>query len=60
MKMRVFVLSCLLIPAFGWAADGKLKLPDFKGLSEKATESVHISLGPLRSEEHTSELQSPC
>lgn len=47
MKLRVFVLACLFIPAFGWAADGKLKLPDFKGLSEKATESVHISLGPL-------------
>ncbi len=46
MKLRVLVLSCLLVPAFGWAADGKLTLPEFKGLSEKATESVHISLGP--------------
>ena len=47
MKLRVFVLACLFIPACGWAADGKLVLPDFKGLSEKATESVHISLGPF-------------
>jgi hypothetical protein len=46
MKLRVLVLACLFIPAFGWAADGKLKLPDFKGLSEKATDSVHVSLGP--------------
>lgn len=47
MKLRVLVLAGLFIPAFGWAGDGKLILPDFKGLSEKATESVHISLGPF-------------
>jgi hypothetical protein len=46
MKLRVLLMSCLLIPTLSWAADGKLKLPDFKGLSEKATDSVHISLGP--------------
>jgi hypothetical protein len=46
MKLRVLLMACLLIPSFGWTADGKLKLPDFRGLSEKAVDSVHISLGP--------------
>jgi hypothetical protein len=46
MKLRVLLMTCLLVPSFGWSADGRLKLPDFKGLAEKATDSVHISLGP--------------
>jgi Domain of unknown function (DUF4252) len=47
MKLRVLLFACLLIPTLGWSADGQLKLPSFKGLSDKATESVHISLGPF-------------
>jgi Domain of unknown function (DUF4252) len=46
MKLRVLLMTCLLVPSLGWSADGRLKLPDFKGLAEKATDSVHISLGP--------------
>jgi hypothetical protein len=46
MKFRVLLISCLLIPTLGWTADAQLKLPDFRGLAEKATDSVHISLGP--------------
>jgi Domain of unknown function (DUF4252) len=46
MKLRVLLMTCLLIPSLGWSADARLKLPDFKGLAEKATDSVHISLGP--------------
>jgi hypothetical protein len=46
MKLRVFLMTCLLMPALGWTADGQLKMPDFRGLAEKATDSVHISLGP--------------
>ena len=39
-------LACLLVPAWGAAQDANLKLPDFRGLAGKATESVNISLGP--------------
>ena len=41
-----FALACLLLPAVASAADAKLKLPEFRGLAEKATESVNISLNP--------------
>jgi hypothetical protein len=48
MNFRIgkLVLACLLIPALAGAQDTQLKLPDFRGLSAKATDSVHISLGP--------------
>jgi hypothetical protein len=48
MKMRMvkIVLSCLLIPAAVSAQDARLKLPQFKSLAGKATESVNISLSP--------------
>ncbi len=48
MKMRMLkiVLACLLVPVAASAQDARLKLPDFKSLNGKATESVHISLSP--------------
>src|ERR1700688_4296995 len=48
MKMRMvkIVLACLLIPAAASAQDARLKLPQFKSLAGKATESVNISLSP--------------
>jgi hypothetical protein len=48
MKMRIaqIALACLLLPAMACAQDARLKLPDFKSLSGKATESVNISLSP--------------
>jgi Domain of unknown function (DUF4252) len=48
MKFRIshLVFVGLLLPAVVLAQDTRLKLPDFHGLSAKATDSVHISLGP--------------
>jgi Domain of unknown function (DUF4252) len=48
MKKRLFGFAwlCLLVPALGAGQDANLKLPDFRALSAKATESVNISLGP--------------
>jgi hypothetical protein len=48
MKMRMvkIALACLLLPALGIAQDARLKLPEFKSLAGKATESVNISLSP--------------
>src|SRR5258708_14868022 len=48
MKMRSvkIALACLLIPALGATQDAKLKLPEFRSLAGKATESVNISLSP--------------
>jgi len=48
MKIRVvaLTLACVLLPAWGSAQDSKLKLPDFRSLAGKATESVNISLNP--------------
>lgn len=48
MKMRMvkIALACLLLPALGVAQDARLKLPEFKSLAGKATESVNISLSP--------------
>jgi hypothetical protein len=48
MKMRItgIALACLLVPALGAAQDPRLKLPEFKSLAGKATESVNISLSP--------------
>jgi hypothetical protein len=48
MKMRMvkIALACLLAPALAAAQDARLKLPEFKSLAGKATESVNISLSP--------------
>ena len=48
MKMRMIeiALACLLVPALAVAQDPRLKLPEFKSLAGKATESVNISLSP--------------
>lgn len=48
MKIGVgrFAPACLLLPTLGPAGDAKLNLPQFRGLAEKATESVSISLNP--------------
>jgi hypothetical protein len=48
MKMRMIkiALACLLVPAVAAAQDARLKLPEFKSLAGKATESVNISLSP--------------
>jgi hypothetical protein len=48
MKMQVvkIALACLLAPALAAAQDAKLKLPEFRSLADKATESVNISLSP--------------
>src|ERR1700761_681697 len=44
--MKRIVLACLMIPALSVAQDAQLKLPEFKSLAGKATESVNISLSP--------------
>ena len=49
MQFRSIILVCALLPlpALACAADpGRLQLPDFSGLSKKATQSVDISLDP--------------
>ena len=48
MKMRVVMiaLACALLPGLGAAQDAKLKMPEFRSLAGKATESVNISLSP--------------
>lgn len=46
MRMAMIALTCFLLPGLGAAQDAKLKLPDFKSLADKATESVNISLSP--------------
>src|SRR5258708_17706733 len=48
MKMRMvkIALACWLLPALALAQDAKLKLPEFRSLAGKATESVNISLSP--------------
>src|ERR1700749_5216570 len=45
-RMKNVVLAGLLIPAVSIAQDAKLKLPEFRSLAAKATESVNISLSP--------------
>jgi Domain of unknown function (DUF4252) len=45
-RMKKVLLACLLIPAMSVAQDAQLKLPEFKSLAGKATESVNISLSP--------------
>jgi hypothetical protein len=39
-------LTCLLVPGLCTAQDARLKLPEFRSLANKATESVNISLSP--------------
>ncbi len=46
MQMVKIALSCLLLPGLAAAQDAKLKLPEFRSLAGKATESVNISLSP--------------
>ena len=46
MRMVKIALSCLLLPVLAAAQDAKLKLPEFRSLAGKATESVNISLSP--------------
>jgi hypothetical protein len=46
MRMVTIALACLLLPAFAAAEDARLKLPEFRSLAGKATESVNISLSP--------------
>jgi hypothetical protein len=46
MRMVKMALTCLLLPALSVAQDAKLKLPEFRSLAGKATESVNISLSP--------------
>jgi Domain of unknown function (DUF4252) len=41
-----FALACLFLPALAAAGDARLTLPDFRGIEDKATESVNISLNP--------------
>jgi hypothetical protein len=46
MRMLMIALTCFLLPALAAAQDAKLKLPEFRSLAGKATESVNISLSP--------------
>jgi hypothetical protein len=48
MKMRtvMIALGCMFLPGLGAAQDAKLKLPEFRSLAGKATESVNITLSP--------------
>jgi hypothetical protein len=46
MRMLMIALTCSLLPGLGAAQDARLKLPEFKSLAGKATESVNISLSP--------------
>lgn len=54
MKIRILnvasacliLTTCLLLPVVSVAQEGKLKLPEFRSLADKATESVNISLSP--------------
>jgi Domain of unknown function (DUF4252) len=46
MRLAMIALACFLVPALAAAQDARLKLPEFKSLAGKATESVNISLSP--------------
>ena len=46
MRMLMIALACSLLPGLGAAQDAKLRLPEFRSLAGKATESVNISLSP--------------
>ena len=46
MRMLMIALGCSLLPGLAAAQDAKLKLPEFRSLAGKATESVNISLSP--------------
>ena len=45
-RMLKIALACLLAPVLSVAQDAQLKLPEFRALAAKATESVNISLSP--------------
>lgn len=45
-RMLMVALACSLLPGLAAAQDAKLKLPEFRSLASKATESVNISLSP--------------
>ena len=45
-RMVKIALACLLAPVLSIAQDAQLKLPEFRSLAAKATESVNISLSP--------------
>jgi hypothetical protein len=45
-RMVKVALACLLLPVLSVAQDAQLKLPEFRSLAGKATESVNISLSP--------------
>jgi hypothetical protein len=40
-------LTCTLLPVIAMAQSGKLNLPDFHALSNSATDTTNINLGPL-------------
>ena len=42
----LILTTCLLWPLFSVAQEGQLRLPEFRLLADKATESVNISLSP--------------
>jgi Domain of unknown function (DUF4252) len=44
--VRRLALACVLFPLLACAQDAKLKIPEFKSLAGKATESVDISISP--------------
>jgi hypothetical protein len=44
--LRQFSLACVLLPALCVAQDARRKIPEFKFLAGKATESVNISISP--------------
>jgi hypothetical protein len=44
--MLMVALACSLLPGLAAAQEAKLKLPEFRSLASKATESVNISLSP--------------
>jgi Domain of unknown function (DUF4252) len=45
-RLKKVLWACVLVPAMSFAQDARLKLPEFKALAGKATESVNISLSP--------------
>jgi hypothetical protein len=44
--VRRIALACALVPLLACAQDGKLRIPDFKSLGNKATDSVNINISP--------------
>jgi hypothetical protein len=46
MQMVMLAVASVLLPGLGAAQDARLKLPEFRSLAAKATESVNISISP--------------